>query len=37
MMRFATNDEAWEFLLVTVNGGGWRHSDDWPREVITAW
>jgi hypothetical protein len=37
VMRFSTADKAWEFLLTTVNGGGWRHSDDWPREEMPVW
>jgi hypothetical protein len=37
VMRFSTADEAWDFLLTTVNGGGWRHSDDWPVETPAVW
>lgn len=28
---------AFDAMEDIVKGGGWRHSDDWPMEAITAW
>ena len=28
---------AYDAMEDMVKGGDWRHSDDWPRENITAW
>ena len=36
VIRYASEAKALD-AMVEHAADGWRHSDDWPREVITAW
>jgi hypothetical protein len=36
-MDYGTEARALDAMVDHADGDGWRHSDDWPREVITAW
>lgn len=34
---YGTEERALDAMVEHAAADGWRHSDDWPREVITAW
>jgi hypothetical protein len=37
VLSFYWDQLAYDAMEDFVKTGEWRHSDDWPREVITAW